>query len=402
MHTLGKYLRVPMSFVVVVITTACATAPPRNAVPQELVDKATVPGLVAVRSWGDEAPRDFTTTLKTRLPNMGPLATAATRENGHPVVNFLALSGGGSDGAYGAGVLAGWTKAGTRPKFEVVTGISAGALIAPFAFLGPDYDRQLTELWTQYQTEDLLQPQLLTGLLGGAAVSDSAPMANLIAKYVDRRMLDRIAHQYRQGRMLLVGTHNLDAERFVVWNMGEIAYSRDPRALDVFRQVLLASASIPGAFPPVHITVTAGGQRLEEMHVDGGISKQVFLAPVQLSLREFDKFYPVPPIYRMFVIRNGKLTPEYEAVQASTVLIAARSLTALTKSQGRDDLYEIYSAATRDGADFNLAAIPGDFKVPSNEVFDRTYMRALFKLGSEQGRRGYPWLKIPPELKRSR
>ena len=380
------------------LLVGCAMAPERNAVPLSLVDKATVPGLTAVRSWGDEVPRDIANTLKMRLPNMGRFAEAAVRENGHPIVNILALSGGGSDGAFGAGVLTGWSQSGTRPVFQVVTGISAGALIAPFAFLGTAYDRQLAQIWTQTQTADLLQSQVLTGLFGGAAFADSAPMANLIAKHVNRRLLDRIAHEYRNGRMLLIGTHNLDAQRFVVWNMGEVAVSQHPRALELFREVLLASASIPGVFPPVHVTVSAGGQTLEELHVDGGLSKQVFVAPVQLSFREFDRFYAAPPVLRFYVIRNGKLSPEYEVVQASTFGIAARSLSSLTKSQGLGDIFELYTAAKRDGAEFNLAAIPADFQIPSKEIFDPTYMRALFALGAERSRRGSPWMKAPPEL----
>ena len=383
-----------------ILLVGCSIAPDRNAVPLSLVDKATVPGLTTVRSWGDEVPRDIASTLKARLPNMGRLAEASVRENGHPVVNVLALSGGGSDGAFGAGVLTGWSQAGTRPVFQVVTGISAGALVAPFAYLGTSYDRQLIQIWTQHNTEDLVQTPALTGLFGGVALADNTPMASLIAKYVDRRLLDRIATEYRNGRMLLIGTHNLDAQRFVVWNMGEIAVSRDPRALELFRQVILASASIPGVFPPVRITVSAGGQTLEELHVDGGISKQVFVAPVQLSFREFDRFYAAPPVLRFYVIRNGKLSPEYEVVQASTFGIAVRSLGSLTKSQGLGDIFEIYTAAKRDGAEFNLAAIPADFQVPSKEVFDPTYMRALFALGVERARRGYPWMKAPPELNR--
>ena len=265
-------------------------------------------------------------------------------------------------------------------------------------FLGSSYDRKLFEIFTQYSTEDMLHKQVLAGLLGGTALADSAPLARLIAKYVDRRMLDEIAREYRQGRMLLIGTTNLDAQRPVIWNMGEIAVSRHPDALALFRRVILASGSIPGVFPPIHIKVAAGGQSHEEMHVDGGPTRQVFLAPAQLSLRDLDRFYDAPPIRRLFIIRNGKLVPEYEAVKANTLAIGARTVGTLTMNQGFGDLLRIYATAKRDGADFNLAAIPANFEVISKEPFDRAYMQALFKTGEQLARKGYPWLKAPPEL----
>jgi Patatin-like phospholipase len=224
------------------------------------------------------------------------------------VVQYLALSGGAGDGAFGAGVLVGWTQRQDRPRFEVMTGVSAGALIAPFAFLGPRYDRQLREIWTKYDTDELATPQIFAGLLGAEALADSAPLKSLIARYVDRRMLDRIADEYHAGRVLLVGTTNLDAQRPVIWNMGEIAASRHPYALELFRQVILASVSVPGVFAPVHIKVRAGEQILEEMHVDGGPTRQVFVAPAQLSLRSFDPLYPTPPVRRIYIIKNGKLS----------------------------------------------------------------------------------------------
>ena len=260
------------------------------------------------------------------------------------------MSGGADDGAFGAGLLVGWSKRGDRPKFEVVTGVSAGALIAPYAFLGPSYDRQLAELWTTFDSNAVATPQVLAGLLGAEAIADSTPLRNLIAKHVDRRMLSQIAHEYRNGRVLMIGTTNLDAQRQVIWNMGEIAAAagRDPEAVELFRDVLLASASLPGIFPPVHVKVRVGEQVFEEMHVDGGPSRQVFLAPAQFSLRTFDKLYPQPPIRRVYVVRNGKLAPVYEAVQPNTLAISARSLFTVTKNQSIGDINQIY-AMTRAG-----------------------------------------------------
>ena len=375
----------------------CAARVVRTPVPAALVDEAGVPGLAHARFWGDEAPGDIVAFIQTHMPAARRMAVSTSQVRGRPLVEYLALSGGAGDGAFGAGLLAGWSKRGDRPRFEVVTGVSAGALIAPFAFLGPAYDRQLQEIWTKYDTADLATPQILAGLFGAEAFADSTPLRNLIARYVTRAMLDRIAQEYRDGRILLVGTTNLDAQRPVIWNMGEIAASSHAHALDLFQQVLLASPSIPGAFPPMHIKVRAGDQLLEEMHVDGGPTRQVFVAPANLSLRTFDKLYPKPPIRRIYVVKNGKLAPEYEAVQANTLAISARSLFTVTKSQSIGDINRIYATAQRDGAEFRLAAIPESFTATATQVFDPVYMKELFALGYEMGRRGEPWDRAPPE-----
>ena len=242
--------------------------------------------------------------------------------------------------------------------------MSAGALIAPYAFLGPSYDRQLAELWTTFDASAVATPQVLAGLLGAEAIADSTPLRNLIARHVDRRMLSRIAHEYRNGRVLMIGTTNLDAQRQVIWNMGEIAVAAtrgDQEAVELFRDVLLASASLPGIFPPVHVKVRVGDQVYEEMHVDGGPTRQVFLAPAQFSLRTFDKLYPQPPIRRVYVVRNGKLAPIYEAVKPNTFAISARSLFTVTKNQSIGDINQIYAMTQRDGAEFRLASIPATF-----------------------------------------
>jgi predicted acylesterase/phospholipase RssA len=387
-------------FVAAMLPIACAgcgTVAERNPVPLHLLPEAAIPGMGQVRYWGDEMPRDALEELKRRLPYMPRLAESPA-ENGRPVVNLLAISSGGGDGAFAAGLLVGWTSSGLRPRFEVVTGVSAGALIAPFAFLGPAYDRQLVAMWTHYRTRDLIASKPLTLLFGGSALADSGPLADLIAQYVDRRVLDAIASEYRKGRILLIGTTNLDAQRPVVWNMTQIAASRHPGAVTLFRQVLLASASVPGIFPPVHITVEAGGRLREEMHVDGGTSQKVFIAPLQLPLHTLDPLYSAPPQYRIFVITNTKLTPEWKPPADDSRAISERSLQTLSKSQAAGDLIRLYLVARRDGAEFHLAAIPADFRELSREPFDRRYMRALFDVGFQAGRAGYRWLTAPPEI----
>lgn len=373
----------------------------RQPVPASLVSRATVPGLAHVRFWGDEVPKDVYAFVQTHMPSVTRMASrTATRENGRPLVEYLALSGGADDGAFGAGLLVGWSKRGDRPKFEVVTGVSAGALIAPYAFLGPGYDRQLAELWTTFDANAVATPQVLAGLLGAEAIADSTPLRNLIASHVDRRMLGRIAHEYRNGRVLMIGTTNLDAQRQVIWNMGEIAVAAtrgDLEAAELFRDVLLASASLPGIFPPVHIKVRVGDQVFEEMHVDGGPTRQVFLAPAQFSLRTFDKLYPQPPIRRVYVVRNGKLAPTYEAVKPNTLAISARSLFTVTKNQSVGDINQIYAMTERDGAEFRLASIPASFTAESTQPFDPVYMKALFEVGYRLGLQGSNWERTPPD-----
>jgi Patatin-like phospholipase len=318
---------------------------------------------------------------------------------GRPLVEYLALSGGAKDGAFGAGLLVGWSKRGDRPRFEVVTGVSAGALIAPYVFLGPSYDPQLEELWTTFDTGMLATPQLLAGLLGAEAIADTSPLRSLIGRHIDRRMLSQIAQEYRNGRLLMIGTTNLDAQRPVIWNMGEIAAAadRDPEAAQLFRDVLLASASIPGVFPPVHVKVRVGDQVFEEMHVDGGATRHVFLAPAQLSLKTFDSFYPQPPIRRVYVVRNGKVAPSYQAVQPTTLAISARSLGTVTKNQSLGDINRIYTMTQRDGAEFRLASIPASFTAESKEQFDPVYMKALYDVGMRLGLNGNAWVRTPPE-----
>jgi predicted acylesterase/phospholipase RssA len=184
--------------------------------------------------------------------------------------------------------------------------------------------------------------------------------------------------------------------------MGEIAARAraNPEALTLFRRVLLASASLPGVFPPVQIQVVVNGHMREEIHVDGGVTAQVFLAPIQLSLRELDPLHSAPPVHRIYVIRNAKLTPEFKAVEASALALGSRSLSTIIYSQGKSDVLRIYALAQRSAADFNVAAIPASFTQTSKDPFDRDYMRALFALGFEQGRQGHAWIKAPPELAR--
>jgi hypothetical protein len=238
--TLGRIL---MACALAASVAACARIE-RAPVPASLVTKASIPGLAYARFWGDEVPKDVVAFVQTHMPGVKQMASRPAMEMGRPLVEYLALSGGADDGAFGAGLLVGWSSRGHRPKFEVVTGVSAGALIAPYAFLGSRYDRKLAELWTHFDFNSVGTPQVLAGLLGAESLVDSKPLRELIARHVDRRMLRDVAQEYRTGRVLMIGTTNLDAQRQVIWNMGEIATAaeRDPNAVELFRDVLRIAA----------------------------------------------------------------------------------------------------------------------------------------------------------------
>jgi hypothetical protein len=375
----------------------CASEIVREGIPDaNLADHAIVDDLPGIRFWGDEHPKDFIAELRQRLPNMPRIAQGATRVRGRPVVEILALSGGGGDGAFGAGVLTGWSERGDRPEFEVVTGVSAGAIIAPFAYLGTRYDGALREIWTKYQTSQIATAQILPGILGGASLADNAPLEDLIARYADKRLLREIAAEYRKGRMLFVLTTNLDAQRPVVWNLGEIAASKRPGSLELFRKVIMASAAIPGAFPPIEIPVAAGGKAYDELHVDGGTTREVFVQPVNVPFRAYDALYDAPPIRRLYIIKNGKIAPEQEVVQPKTLSIVSRSIATLIKNQNLGELYRIHRMAEDGGAEFNFVAVPPSFDVKSKQFFDPVYQSALFEEGRRMGRDGVPWAKRPP------
>jgi predicted patatin/cPLA2 family phospholipase len=319
------------------------------------------------------------------------LASQGRAQGDLPTAYFLAISGGGDNGAYGAGLLKGWTAAGNRPEFKGVTGISTGALIAPFAFLGPRYDHVLEQVYTKSTPTDIFKKRGLLKGLFGEAMADTTPLAKVIETYVTRDFLNEIAVEYDKGRLLLVGTTNLDSLEPAIWNMTAIAASKDPGAVALFRSILLASASIPGAFPPVMIDVNVDGTSYQEMHVDGGTIAQVFLYPPSVSIAQSVKRNRV-----LYIIRNARLDADWASTERKTMTIAMRAINSLTRTQGIGDLYRIYATSQRDGIDFNLAYIPPTFNVPHREEFDTQYMRALFDVGYADAKGGYAWQKYPP------
>ncbi len=380
-----------------VLVGGCGSPSRQHAVPFELQNRAVIPGMTArVRTWGAEVNPEFMECLVGSVRREQELLAAAGHTGPLPQADFLAISGGGANGAFGAGLFCGWTEAGTRPAFKVVTGISTGALTAPFVFAGPEYDHILREVYTKTKTGDILKERWFLAALFDDAMTDTKPLWNTLSKYVDQKLLDAIAGEYRKGRVLVIGTTNLDARRAVLWNVGEIAASGDPKALEIVRRIMIASASIPAAFPPVFFDVEADGKKYQEMHVDGGAMTQVFLYPPSLKVQEEAETRGVTRERRAYVVRNSRLDPDWAEVERRTMTIAGRAIEALIQTQGIGDLYRIYLNCQRDGIDFNLAFIPADFREESKEPFDPEYMTKLFERGYEMAKKGYAWEKSPP------
>ena len=385
---LGKIL---LGVAALQLAVAGCTTPQRlPAVPVSQATQA-IPAAGPVRFLVTRETDSFTAEAKASLAKEEQWLASQGQAAQLPPVSFLAISGGGDNGAYGAGFLNGWTAAGTRPQFKAVTGISTGALIAPFAFLGPKYDYVLQRVYTTTSPKDIFKKRGIVKGIFGDAMADSRPLANVIASYITPELLEEIAAEYAKGRVLLVGTTNLDSLEPVIWNMTAIAASKDPSAITLFEQVLLASASIPGAFPPVMVDVNVDGTAYEEMHVDGGTMAQVFLYPPAVSLAS-----AVQRKRSLYIIRNARLDADWASVERRTLSIVARAVASLTMTQGVGDLYRIYTTAKRDGIDFNLTYIPPTFNAVHTEEFDTAYMRALYDVGFEAARTGHRWQKSPP------
>jgi predicted acylesterase/phospholipase RssA len=358
-----------------------------TAVPEELVDQAEVSGFDGIRTWADEITPEFRQGIEARIGQLRKSRLA------YKPAHVLALSGGGQNGAFGSGVLTGWSASGKKPEFEVVSGVSTGALIAPLAFLGSDYDETLKRVYTGITTRDVLVANPIGGLLGGSAIASNHPLAKIIDEIVDDELLAKTAEQHRRGRRLYVVTTNLEAQRPVVWNMSGIAASGRPGAEELFESLLLASAAIPAAFPPVPIQVEVDGQTFTELHVDGGTTANSFIGPINSRL-------PLPSLVlkrqvNLHVIQDGKLSPVYEPIKPRTIKIASRGIGTVLKYKNYADIRRLQLFARSFGANFRLISIPDSFDVKSEGVFDQDYMNDLYQLGYSMGKSGKAWISNP-------
>ena len=330
---------------------------------------ATIPGMAGVRFFANDV-EEFSRALPTAK---GP---------------WLALSGGGDDGAFGAGLLAGWSAAGTRPDFSVVTGASTGALMAPFVFLGAKYDDAIRHNYTNTTSADVFELRST-----GDGMFDTWPLKETISKQVTQELLKKIAEQHKAGRRLFVVTTNLDAGRTVVWNMGAIASQGDDNALKLFRNVLLASSSIPGIFPPVMLNVEADGRKVQEMHADGTINAPFYVAPDAMLAGQ------VPlPAKQLYVVANTKLAPSFDQTKRDTVSVLGRSISLAMKASLRMQITRIQDAAKAAGIPVSIASVDPGFDKTSRGPFDNAYMTALFEAGVKQGQSGEPFCTAPCQI----
>jgi hypothetical protein len=384
------------------LMVACGTVERAPAVPLALTEKATVLGIPNARFWPDTQAAAMVEEAEQARARERTARVKAELTGPEPPANFLAISGGSDNGAFAAGLLVGWTRHGDRPPFKLVTGISTGALVAPFAFLGPAYDEQLRAVYTGIGPRDIFEKRGIVSAVLKDSLADTAPLFNLISRYADSNMLAAIAEEYKKGRLLLIGTTAIDVQRPVIWNIGAIATSGRPEALDLFRKILLASAAVPALFPPVMFDVEIDGRQYQEMHVDGGAVVQTFLYPPQVGRLVNLREGAAARQRHAYIIRSGRLDPDWSSVDRKLLPIAGRAISTMIHYSGYNDILRIYSTTQRDGVDYNLAYISPDFKVEHKEDFDTTYMRALYDYAYQQAVRGYHWQKAPPILAQPR
>lgn len=344
---------------------------PRPAFTTEEQASAVVPGVPDARFWADSEEQ-----YRRVLGELnGP---------------WLALSAGGEDSAFGAGLLSGLSETGRRPEYSVVTGVSSGALLAPFAFLGSSRDADLKRDFTAISAADVFEDRRTVDSL-----LDTWPLREFIDARITPQLLADIAAEYRRGRRLIVVTTDLDSGRPLAWNMGAIAAVGGDAALKLFRQILLATSAIPGLFPPVPIEVEAKGKRFTELHADGGLAATIYIAPDSILLA--NSASSRLPASQVTLILNSKLMTEFAMTDRSLVGVLGRSLSIGVKRASRSAAILIAGAARRSGTDFNVAYIDQGFDVESRGLFDPEYMKALFAAGLQQGRSGEPFRHAMPE-----
>ena len=377
-----------------VLVGGCQTAPRRDA-PPEMIGHAAPVGFPANIRLVTTDLGKFTELAPTFFRGISAAVTDGT-------VDILALSGGGSGGAYGAGVLAGLSRARTRPQFEMVTGVSAGALLTPFAFLGPDWDARMQQAFTGQRSAKLLRSPMrtiLARLLFPRSLPHRNPLFALVDHFVTPQMLAAVADEAAKGRRLIVATTDLDKRETVLWNLGEIALRGGPSARRLFRDVLVASASVPGVFPPVLIRVSDGHHDYDEMHVDGGVTTSVFTLPLIAGIQS----YELPQLRgaHLYVIVNGQLARTPQTTPFNTVDILSNSFAAEMTYKTRGAIVENIAAAKRLGMSFRMTEIPADYLQESFIDFDQRHMQALFDYAFDCASRGLVWLTPEQSIKRN-
>jgi hypothetical protein len=383
------------------LVSSCAQELFRNPVPPELEEVVKVAEMSGVRTWGDSFSQawqdDVVQSIRDEPEGLFPRGP-----NGEFQYSGLSLSGGGEHGAFGAGFLKGWSASGSRPIFKVVTGISTGALIAPFALLGSEYDDTLEEVYTQVTADDIFRKESILTALWRESLADNQPLRNMVAEYVTDEIIDAIAMAHNNGQRLLIGTTNFDAQRAVIWSMGAVANSRHPDAYEIFRNILVASAAIPILFPPTFIEVEAGGEVYDEMHVDGGTMGQMVYFGSTIDwkavLREASGEQEPVDNSVLYIIIDGEIDHHYDVVPRRLGPISTRTIKTMVKASTLSSLYKMFLHAEANGYDFKYVSLPKTYEPYDDTPYDPEEMRRMFRIGYQMGSKGDAWLSTPPEL----
>ncbi|OWK43081.1 patatin-like phospholipase family protein [Fimbriiglobus ruber] len=305
---------------------------------------------------------------------------------------ILALSGGGSYGAFTAGVLNGWSRTSNRPEFDVVTGVSTGALISPLAFMGSAHDFEMKKYYTEVQQRDVFAMRFWATIPFRDAVATAAPLRRIVASQVTEEMVRDIAAEHKKGRRLYVATTHLEGRRSVVWDIGAIA-CKGGDARQLICDVLIASSAVPGIFPPVPIHVQVDGKEVTELHVDGGVTAPIFVPPAVLE--EAGKGQNRATLY---VIIAGKEFPEPSRVRPRVLKVLSASGGALLYSHARRDVSNLYHMAKLSGVAFRAVSLRPDYPLEESAIeFDQNAMNKLFVEGVKVGVAGPVWVTEPPD-----
>lgn len=381
-----------------IVLCACGGLTREEAMPPP-ISRAAISDIASIRYLPFEDVKSIVDGIQNSFSSEAP-ESYEIGPQGERIYSYLAISGGGSDGAFGAGLLNGWTEQGSRPSFKVVTGVSTGALIAPFAFLGPAYDEDLKNSYTTVDSDRIFIPRGVLPLLWSEAAASTEPLKELIGTFITEAVLDAVAKEYAKGRLLYVATTNLDAEMPVVWDMGAIASSGKPDRLELFRKVMLASASIPSMFPPVLIDVTLDGKKYQEMHVDGGVFFQSFfvgsLVDLPATIRAAHPEFDGKVVQHLYVLRNGWVTPTNQPVERTLTSISMRAILTMLKVSGINDLWRLYLSTRDDDVHFHYVAIPAEYVPSTTQQFNQEEMIREYEYGRKLAAKGIVWQSAPP------
>jgi hypothetical protein len=367
----------------VLVLAGCTTIH-REPAPESILGTPAPVGFHSDIRYASTDPR----AIRSRFSEIIQRRRDASRDH---ALNILALSGGGSGGSFGAGALVGFSQQGKRPQFDVVTGVSAGALIAPFAFLGPAWDARLDQNFSGAHSENFLVPRWL-GVLFRPGLYRNEPLVRFVDDFVTDEMIREVADQAALGRLLLVATTDLDKEETIIWDMGRIAAQGGEAAHNLFRDVLVASASIPGVFPPIIIPVENASSRYDEMHVDASATVPFFVAPALAYVLPLD-----PGTLKganVYVIVNGQLGAKPETTPVDTISILSRSFTAVLQHRARSEIALTSEFAQKYGMNLRLTAIPVSYPFQGPLDFHESSSQQLFHYGAECARAGKLWTTV--------